>query len=531
MGSGRKQHVLAAGIAAIVAGTSWAQSQVEHLWHYESASSQANWRTVAIGASGSQVVSNPEGGSGSVALFAAALAPSTPVIWADNTSAQAGAGIVRAAADSDQYATLFFEATGAGANVQYVPKLSLRRSSQPVSLWTKTFAPITSGLVGLPYGLFVSEQGTRIVAWWYDSAQTKTYWAGYSESGAAQFAVSMVTYLPPQASAADSELTRFVLGFPTLTLVMDAGSGALVKSLYSTAGLPTKAIGIAAHGDIVVVGNTTGTLDVFRSAAAPLGFAYTIPAFSDHMPSSAAISANGQTLVLGSRSSADPQAHLVRFFDLGPSQATARGSQGFHASGILASLITDLAVSRNGEVVAVSTTGDQNDLLPSLLAFRRESTGYVANFSTTLPGTVYDLDLSPDGRVLAAASSTMHYMQSTQTGVVDAFDLGGDISVRGVPHGGSNVVVEQKAGAGLPCILLVSDALAPTPTVFAGMGSLLLATPVRIATAVADAAGVARYDFSLPAGSSYWGHTYYTQAMSLIERRLTKNYAPVTVVP
>jgi len=63
------------------------------------------------------------------------------------------------------------------------------------------------------------------------------------------------------------------------------------------------------------------------------------------------------------------------------------------------------------------------------------------------------------------------------------------------------------------------------------MGSLLLATPVRLATAIAEADGVARFNFTLPNSVASYGHTYYTQGLSLIQRKLTTSYAPITVVP
>jgi hypothetical protein len=124
-----------------------------------------------------------------------------------------------------------------------------------------------------------------------------------------------------------------------------------------------------------------------------------------------------------------------------------------------------------------------------------------------------------------------HYQVSTTTGVVDAFDLGGDLAMTGVPHAGTHVLVEQKTLPNRPCMLMMSETLAATPTVFPGMGSLMLVAPVRVATANSNAQGVAHFDFQVPAGVQNWGRTYYTQAMTLIDRQLSASYVPITVLP
>lgn len=522
---GLMAKVAFAGVAA-----SSAQAQLTQLWHFEGQVPGTNWRSVAVGASGSQIVSNPNGGSGAVALLAGSEVPTSPLIWADNASATARTGLVRAAAESDAYASLYFESVSTSAGAQFTPKLTLRRSSSPTAMWTKTFNPITAVPDSLAASVHVSASGSRIFAWWYDISQARCYFASYTDSGALNFAVTVAMPIPPQASAIDVDASRLFVVCNTTTLVMDGTSGAILKTIGSWYS-PTAAFASDASGNCAAIGNSSGAVDVYRTGAALLMGAYSIPAIGTQSPRKAALSSDGSTLVVAYRSAENLFSWTVRVFALGASSATQLFETTIVGGGAFTTLITDLVQSSHGDTIAISTSGDELHTVPSIIVLRRNGSGYATIATHTLPGSAYDLDISPNGRLLAVASSATHYQASTQTGVVDAFDLGGDLSVNGIPHAGSNVVVEQKCGVGLPCVLLVSDSLSATPIVYSGMGSLLLATPVRLATAIADGQGVARFDFTLPAGASAYGHTYYTQGLSLIQRKLTTSYAPITVVP
>jgi hypothetical protein len=508
-----------------------AQAQFTHLWHFEGQLQGATWRSIALGANGSQLVSNPEGGSGAVALFTGADAPTAPLIWADNTSAQARTGLVRAAAATDTYANLYFEAPSGGSPSQFVPKLSLRHSSSPSAAWTRTFAATNANTITLPCGLHVADDGSKILAWWYDNAQTKTYIVGYTGAGDVLFASSVTTYIAPQASATDSTCRRLFLGLQQLTMVVDGTSGTLVKTLEAYSN-PTSAICVGPNSDSVAIGNTGGAVDVYRTGTQILGHACTIPATPTMMPRNAAFSRDGSVLVVGYQSNADTQSIALRFFDCAGQTATQVHQHALHGTGQYPCIFTDIVTSNTGGTIVASTSGDQNHTLPSILVFSRNATGYELTQSATLAGSAYDIDLSPDARLVAVAGSASHYASATYTiGVVDAFDLGGDLSDSGVPHAGTSVQVEQKSTPGAPCLLLVSDSLAATPTTFGGMGSLLLQAPVRLATTIADGVGTAHFDFTLPAGAGAYGHTYYTQGLTLIQRKFTSSYVPITVVP
>ncbi|MBL8858270.1 MAG: hypothetical protein JNL28_07205 [Planctomycetes bacterium] len=513
----------------VACGVGSAQAQMTPLWHYEGQVTGPNWRSVAIGASGSQVVSNPDGGSGAVALLSGShLGASSPLIWADNTSASARAGWVRAAADTDAYASLYFEAV-AGSSTLFAPKLTLWRSSSPVATWTKSYAAATAYSAGMLSGLHMARDGSRTLAWWYDAAQSKTYVVGYDIAGTLLFAVSMQTPAAPHASAADDRGRRLLLALPLYTIVLDGTTGALTQTLQGWYN-PTSALVVDGPGDTAVIGNAVGGVNVYRAGTALYASAFAIPGVANLLPRNAALSADGSTLAVAFRSSANTNESFVRIYALGATGATQLHEYALVGVGAYTTIITDMAASRTGDVIVASTSGDQEHLLPSLLVFRRVGAGF-ATEATTLPGTAYDVDLSADGRILAVASSTVHFAVSTSSAYVDAYDLGGDLSVRGIPHAGSSVVVEQKAPAGLPCVLLVSDTLAPLPMNYGSMGTLLLQTPIRLAVATADGGGVAHFEFALPAAPSWYGHTYYTQGMALIQRRLTERAVPITVVP
>lgn len=524
---GVKRAAIAAAFLVVVTGS--ARAELTHLWHYEGQVNGTNWRTVAIGASGSQVVSNPNGGSGAVALLAGSEVPSSPLIWSDNTAATARTGLVRAAAESDKYASLYFESTGS-AGTQFIPKLSLRRSTSATALWTKTFNAMTAMPESLSAGVHVSADGTRILAWWYDTAQAKTYFVGYSDAGAVNFAVVANTQTPTEAAATNYDATRLFIVLSNLTMVVDGTNGAILQVLQGWYN-PTGAFATNRAGTCIANGTVSGAVDVYRTAGSSFAGAISIPGVTSLQPRKAALSGDGSTLAVAYRSLVNLSSWTVRVYTLGATSATLMHESSFTGGGAYTTLVTDVAQSSAGDVVAVCTTGDQNHTLPSILVYKRNGSTFAQSGSFVLPGSAYDIDLSPDGRLLAVASSLSHYQASTNTGVVDAFDLGGDLHVTGVPHAGTHVLVEQQALPGRPCMLLMSDTLAVTPVTYVGMGTLLLHSPVRVATATADAAGVARFDFSVPSGAQEWGHTYYTQAMTLIDRKLTESYVPITVVP
>src|SRR6188768_2789254 len=130
----RSVRGIAQSLAVAVCLTGSAQAQLTQLWHYQGQVNGSNWRSLAIGASGSQIVSNPDGGSGAVALFAGSDGPGSPLIWSDTSAAQARTGIVAAASRDDAYANLYFNpVTGSGQ--AFVPRLTLRRSGNSATVW------------------------------------------------------------------------------------------------------------------------------------------------------------------------------------------------------------------------------------------------------------------------------------------------------------------------------------------------------------------------------------------------------------
>ena len=151
-----------------------------------------------------------------------------------------------------------------------------------------------------------------------------------------------------------------------------------------------------------------------------------------------------------------------------------------------------------------------------------------------LPGSVWDVELSPDGQRLAVAQSGGH-ANAWQSGggfhlyAVDERDL----VVEGVPHAGGSVDLVQEVRPGRPAAVLVSGVLASEPELFPGMGTLYLErNAVQVLPPqAAGADGIVRRTLDLPAGAMPVGTTFYVQAFRLAPRQLGRDYETLTVLP
>jgi hypothetical protein len=513
--------------------------QLTHLWQVAGSAYTDEFPTVAIGATGSNLFSNING-STRTSLYSANKVTGSPVIWANNPAGFAAREKVAAAAAADSYASISFEISSQLSGNAVIPRVRLWHSGNPTAVWTKTFAPANNGgtIVGIPANVHISKDGSKIIAWYYNNLESTTYIVGFNANGDQLFLSSSLTWQPPLFGTVDENLNRLILTFQTGTYLYSGANGVAIMDLtyfYN----PTKAVAISPNGEIAAIGNiggfgTGGIIHIYHttSGSAALEHAYAIPGVPDLIPVLAALSKDGATLAVVYQLNTDTQSLRLKIFSLGATQATEIFTHLSHGEGAYPAFFTDLAISSQGDVVAVGTTGDQNHTIPELMIFNKGVNGYQLVQTANFSGSVTDIVFSPDERILGVISSQYHSSATTyQLKYLDAYALYDEFNLLGVPHVGTMVQISQRATPGATCTFYKSTSLASIPTVMGDTGNLLLQTPVPVGTAIADAQGVASFNIAVSAAEA--GQTVFYQGLKLGEsiRRLTKHAIPLTAVP
>jgi hypothetical protein len=505
--------------------------QLKHLWRATGTILWENLRSVAVGASGAQVFANMDGGA---TLITANQTAGSPTLWSDNTGGGPRTGKVAAAAMANLYASLHFEGSANGTTV--VPRLTFRRSGSSVPFWSKTFDATANFVNGIPSDVYVSRDGSKSIAWWYNpnpsgSAYGIIYIVGYDGNGNQLFSNPLPSSTPPAFGKVDEDLNRIFFLSQLGTMVVNGNTGIGIQLLQSWY-YPTTALGVAQYGALAAIGNVSGAIDIYRiNGSTLLGGAYTIPALPPYIATNAALSKDGTTLAVAYRSNENLFSLKLKIFSLGASQATEVFSQAFEAGSAYSAYFTKLLISPHGDIVVGSTSGNGGNGIPfpELILVHKVADSWQMQ-TAELDGTVTDMDWSADQRVLAVVSSTVHVQISNNFANVDLYSINDELSLNGVAHVGTTVNIEQRASAGTPCYLYKSSALLSQFSNQGATGALLLQSPAPIASAIANETGIA--NFTIPVTTSMLGQTFYLQALTLGNpRRLTQKAVPLVAVP
>jgi WD40 repeat protein len=192
-----------------------------------------------------------------------------------------------------------------------------------------------------------------------------------------------------------------------------------------------------------------------------------------------ALSSDG-TVLIGTGSSDSLTAHVVAW---NVNSGAMLLEDTISGGGSLQNVPSCVALSDADDRIAVGFWGDEAGLAPEVMVYERETSGgtFDSLCSFNLPGSVKEIDISADGKTLVTSGKNDHMNVGSGKKVIDVFDLGSDLRVRGVPHTGQDVLFEYYLDphSGAVAFLLESTALANPPetfsvgTLYVGRGSIV----------------------------------------------------------
>jgi hypothetical protein len=201
-------------------------------------------------------------------------------------------------------------------------------------------------------------------------------------------------------------------------------------------------------------------------------------------------------------------------------------------AGALQNVVSDIAVSANGDRFVVGLWGDEAGLVDDLRFYRRHQNAPVASYPYA--GSVYDVDLSPDGHRVAVASKAVHANAFTGGGAIELYAFEDeDLVMQGIPRSGSVVQFQMHNVPNSPARLLVAPSLAVTPLNMGLTGTLGLSrtTMSSVSMGTTGPHGIATRAYTMPADPAMIGRKRCFQGLATSPRRLTDTWIELTILP
>jgi len=243
------------------------------------------------------------------------------------------------------------------------------------------------------------------------------------------------------------------------------------------------------------------------------------------------ISADGSTLVTGFNLWDFNLGVVIQALDIPTKQLTM--SDTAIGAGTLQNVVADIAVADDGRRFAVGLWGDEAGLVPELRLYRREQSAPSATYD--YPGSVYDLDISPDGERVVVGTKAVHANVYAGGGTIDLYRFDDeDLVVQGIPRLGDKVRFAVAVAPLAPVQLISAPRLGLAPfTVFGVSGALYLDRTTMSTRSIgsADLAGKLVYQYDLPALPVSIGTVQYYQGFSIAPRKFTDTFVRLTVLP
>jgi WD40 repeat protein len=242
------------------------------------------------------------------------------------------------------------------------------------------------------------------------------------------------------------------------------------------------------------------------------------------------ISADGSTLVAGFNLWDFNVGVTIRALDI-PTKTLTMTDTAIGA-GTYQNVVSDISVSADGQRFAVGLWGDQAGLVPELRLYIRDRNLPVQTFD--YPGSIYSLEMSPDGRRVLVGTKAVHANVYASGGTVDLHRFGDEDFVgHGIPSLGDKVRFTLDGAPNSPALLAVASRPSP-PTQVPGFGGSLHLDRLTMTTrymGVTDAAGMVSWDYDLGTNPLLVGTTWFFQGLTLGPRQFTEDWLQFTVLP
>lgn len=522
-------------VLAGAAGTIASSAGGSLVWTHTSGTENWVGTNVAIGDNGAVVLSQFQGLHGATRLFHSQDAnPPTP-IWQQNAAYMSLSTRADAAKRADVQATLHFAQDSSAA--PRVPVLAVYSSAGP--MWSYAF-PFTVNMTR--NGVFVSSDGETIVAWVYDYSSLSTAVAVFSRSSATPRSFSnLATLGTPLAVKLSGDGSTLYVASAIKTLILDVDHGTVAYESYNSEGL-SLGHAISGDGSIFARGLSQRTVSLYRKQGSTYAPWFTYDLNANAACMNLAISEDSSTLACGYNYGSPYLEVRTVVLDLTSPTHQVVMDESVVGSGALMNSMADLALSARGETVVVGLSGDELGAAPEVVVYAKDSAagswGRVYQFD--LPGSVNDVDVSADGRRVAAASKAVHMSSAGSGGRIDVFELvpttaSGDLTWEGVPSIGSTLTFHHSGlTPGTSAELLVSPELALPPVEFPGVGTLYLKRDELTVEAfgTADQNGVFTCQVTIPTDDpTLAGRTYHVQSIGLNPAQLSHDWLTITIQP
>lgn len=311
--------------------------------------------------------------------------------------------------------------------------------------------------------------------------------------------------------------------------VWNVNTHSLVASFVLLTSLDCHAI--SGDGRVFAFGGFN-TVDVFeRQASGQYAHVHQMTVQGQAVCGQLDISADGSTLVAGFNLWNDNLGVVIRALDV-PSRQILMSDTAI-GGGTLQNIVSDVAVSADGSRFAVGLWGDQAGLVPELRLYRRDQNAPTWTFD--YPGSVYAVDISPDGRRVLVGTKAVHANTYAGGGTVDQHRFASeDFTAHGIPGLGDKVRLDLSGAPNSPALLVMAPRPALAPIQFAGIGGSLYLDRFTMTTrpfGVTDANGDVHADHELPTSPLAVGSTVFFQGFTLIPRQFSNDFVRIVVLP
>lgn len=506
---------LVVGFWGATAPSTAAQS-VQRRWTHSNASE--NWvsKHVSIGDRGTQVFAELGPNYPARLLSSFDQDPAAPV-W-QSSSAQTLWPVAIGSAETKNLHASIVRPEGSAM----VLRAFSSSSSTPSWTYTFPFAATTTD----PAAVCYSHDGTRMVAAAYNSSTARAQVALFNVGSSTPTAVfTLDTAGPFRAFEIDDDAQLLYVASSISIRVFGLSSGNLIyQTLPAT---QTGGHGFSGDGSVFVTGGVN-TVKVYRRVS-PTG-GYNLEFIHSNPNSSVcnaiAVSGDGTTAVCGYKTY-DQQVVDIEVLDLRTQARTMSDRVTSFSPAGYQNRVAEVAISRNGQRIAAGLWGDETGTAREVRIYTPSSGTPVGTLD--LPGSVYDLDLSADGKRLAVASKLGHANTFHPQGRIDLLELEDlDFNLRSVPRAGSSIAFEIRGEAFRPAHLLWSTVRAGRPVYHDQLGGVLYlkrreTTPIAIGATNGQGTRTHSEWISGPVGS-----VLYFQGLAPY---VTEDWAKVTLLP
>jgi hypothetical protein len=279
--------------------------------------------------------------------------------------------------------------------------LSVFQASSSVPLWTFDF-----GSTAWAYNVAVTRDGSRIIA----QSMVGEQGLIYSFSPASSTPQWVQTFQQPVGFGwyglrISADATRVSSNGKYTAWILDAATGSLIWSVDTNN--TESPVPLSGDGTILAIGsNNAGTCKVYQWNGSSLIYeplwTYTFTGGFSRWCSEVEISTDGNTVAAGSLefiTGGTYDGHAAVFDTWG-------GGIPLWISSNFGDLVGEIALSDDGQVIAIGSWGDINNATPDLRLY--EGTSSTPFFTVNAPGSINSVDMTPDGATVFAGGKHVH---------------------------------------------------------------------------------------------------------------------------